>query len=335
MNGVEATVAKLQGREAAKAKTAPKFDKWDSAYDMAISEETSIPWVVTDLLPRTGIAVVYGSPDTGKSTLLRQLCLSVVAGEKWAGFKTNPTHKRAAYISTEDDIDSLNFIIKKQINAMGYDKAHCKNVYFLFQAGDVLEELTKLLVKATENDTPFDLIIIDCWSDIFNLNNSQANQVRVFLANFHDLARTYKTLIIFNHHSKKEIEHKAPHKNNVSGVGLVSKARLAIEFRNDPLDQHKRHLCVVKGNYLKDSMKVSSTCLSFKSGFHFDKLDKEGVEFESLAISADEKIIADENMYIDAKASTQDATAEKYGVDQSTVSRAIKRHEKRQLLTKS
>ena len=158
--------------------------------------------------------------------------------------------------------------------------------------------------------------------------------MRVFLSNFHDLVRQYETLIIFNHHSKKEIEHKAPNKNNVSGVGLVSKSRLAIEFRKDPHDLNKRHLCIVKGNYLKDDKKVTSTCLDFKSGYHFEKLENQGVEFESLAISPDEKIIADENMYKAAQDSTQKEVAEKYGVDQATVSRAIARHEKRQLLTK-
>ena len=307
-----------------------EFEKWDSAYSMASKGLTEMPWLVDGLFPKTGLAVVYGSADTGKSTLLRQLCLCVVAGIHWVGYKTKPEHKRTAYISTEDDIDSLSVILPKQIKEMEYDKAHCKNIYFLFQAGDVHAELKALLEKGHK----FDLVVIDCWSDIYNFNNSQANQVRVFLSNFNDLARIHKVLIIFNHHSKKEIEHKKPHKSNVSGVGLVSKSRLAIEFRNDPLDKELRHLCIVKGNYIQDDLKMDSVCLNFSSGFHFKPEANGNKPFEILAVSSEEKAQADENIYEYAQNNSQVETAEHFGVAQSSVSRAIKRHEQRKLYNK-
>ena len=315
--------------EAAKKNKLVTFDKWVPAYKMANSKQTKFNWLVDGLFPRTGLAVVYGSPDTGKSTLLRQLCLCVVASNDWIGKETKPEHKRAAYISTEDDKESLNVMLPKQVKAMKknmqYDKVHSHNVHFLFQAGDVLKELTTLL----ETGHKFDLIVIDCFSDIFTLNNSQANQVRVFLSNFHDLARTYETLIIFNHHSKKETENKIPHKNNVSGVGIVSKSRIAIEFRKDPLESHKRHLCVVKGNYLKDDMKEDSFCLDFSSGFHFKFLKDDGKPFESLVLEPEERENIDENIYnwveVDKKG-TQEEAALHFEKSQPTIHRAIKRH---------
>ena len=319
-------VKNLLERQTAHSKKPIKFKKWVPAFKMANSKQTSFNWLVDGLFPRTGLAVVYGSPDTGKSTLLRQLCLCVVASNHWIGFETKPQHKRTAYISTEDDKESLNVMLPKQVDNMGYDKVHSHNVHFLFQAGDVLKELTTLL----ETGHKFDLIVIDCFSDIFTLNNSQANQVRVFLSNFHDLARTYETLIIFNHHSKKETENKIPHKNNVSGVGIVSKSRIAIEFRKDPLESHKRHLCVVKGNYLKDDMKEDSFCLDFSSGFHFKFLGKEySKPFESLVLEPEERENIDENIYnyveVD-KTGTQEKAALHFDKSQTTICRAIKRH---------
>ena len=308
--------------EAAKKNELVTFDKWVPAYKMANSKEKEFNWLVDGLFPRTGLAVIYGSPDTGKSTLLRQLCLCVVASKKWTKFKTKPQHKRTAYISTEDDKESLNVMLPKQVEAMDYDKVHSHNVHFLFQAGDVLKELTTLL----ETGHKFDLIVIDCFSDIFTLNNSQANQVRVFLSNFHDLVREYETLIIFNHHSKKETENKIPHKNNVSGVGIVSKSRIAIEFRKDPLESHKRHLCVVKGNYLKDDMKVDSFCLDFSSGFHFKFLKDDGKPFESLVLEPEEREIIDENIYNYVEAHSQKEAEVYFEKSQPTISRACKRH---------
>ena len=311
--------------EAAKKNELVTFDKWVPAYKMANSKQTKFNWLVDGLLPKTGLVVFYGAPDSGKSTALRQLCLSIIASKKWLGFKTNGTNLRAAFISTEDDKESLNVMLPKQVEKMKYDKVHSHNVHFLFQAGDVLKELTTLL----ETGHKFDLIVIDCFSDIFTLNNSQANQVRVFLSNFHDLARTYETLIIFNHHSKKETENKIPHKNNVSGVGIVSKSRIAIEFRKDPLESHKRHLCVVKGNYLEDKMKENSFCLDFSSGFHFKFLKDDGKPFESLVLEPEERENIDENIYnwveVDKKG-TQEEAALHFEKSQPTIHRAIKRH---------
>ena len=220
----------------------------------------------------------------------------------------------------------MDVILPKQIEAMKYDAAHGDKLYFLFKGSEILKELTELLEKSVETSSKFDLIVIDCFSDIFTLQANAANQVRVFLTAFHDLAREFKTLIIFNHHSKKEAETRIPHKNNASGVGLVSKARVAIEFRKDPLEQEKRHLCVVKGNYLEDEFKINSFCLDFSSGFHFELLPNDGKPFESLVLQQDERENIDENIYNYVQEHNQEAAASYFEKSQPTISRAVKRH---------
>jgi|TARA_B110000495_G_C22962262_1_gene564125 archaellum biogenesis ATPase FlaH len=325
----EQAVQELLGSQTAATLETTDYKSWHKASEMINSPKTSFDWLVDGLLPKTGLVVFYGAPDSGKSTALRQLCLSIVAKTNWLGFKTNGTNLRAAFISTEDDKDALDVILKEQVNAMGYDKVHGDKLYFLFQAGDVLKELTTLLETSIANDDSWDIIIIDCFSDIFTLQANAANQVRVFLSSFHDLARTYETLIIFNHHSKKEAETRIPHKNNASGVGLVAKARVAIEFRKDPLEDYKRHLCVVKGNYLEDKMKVESFCLDFSSGFHFKIMPDDGKPFESLVLEPEERENIDENIYNYVeikKTGTQEEAAEYFEKSQSTISRAVTRH---------
>ena len=321
-------VEDLKVRQTAPTQVNPDYKSWIKASVMMNSEKTEFDWLVDGLLPKTGLVVFYGAPDSGKSTALRQLCLSIIASKKWLGFKTNGTNLRAAFISTEDDKDALDVILKKQVNAMGFDKVHGDKLYFLFQAGDVLKELTSLLETSKASDKSWDIIIIDCFSDIFTLQANAANQVRVFLSSFHDLARTYETLIIFNHHSKKEAETRVPHKNNASGVGLVSKARVAIEFRKDPLESNKRHLCVVKGNYLKDEIKENSYCLNFESGFHFERLPDDGKPFESLVLEPEERENIDENIYnyVHLPKNNQEVAAIHFEKSQSTIHRAVKRH---------
>ena len=148
----EQAVQELLGSQTAATLETTDYKSWHKASEMINSPKTSFDWLVDGLLPKTGLVVFYGAPDSGKSTALRQLCLSIVAKTNWLGFKTNGTNLRAAFISTEDDKDALDVILKKQVNAMGFDKVHGDKLYFLFQAGDVLKELTTLLETSIAND---------------------------------------------------------------------------------------------------------------------------------------------------------------------------------------
>ena len=101
---------------------------------------------------------------------------------------------------------------------------------------------------------------------------------------------------------------------------------MAIEFRKDPLEDHKRHLCVVKGNYLEDKMKVESFCLDFSSGFHFKIMPDDGKPFESLVLEQEERENIDENIYNYVELHDQVKAAVYFEKSQPTISRAVKRH---------
>jgi hypothetical protein len=87
---------------------------------------------------------------------------------------------------------------------------------------------------------------------------------------FFNLAQKYQCTIAFNHHTGKYTEERPPNKNNsIGSAGFEGKARLVMELRQDYQSNLKRHLCIVKGNYLGSEYKTRSFELDFdvKTGF--------------------------------------------------------------------
>src|SRR5688572_9617791 len=61
---------------------------------LLLADVQKIPCLVEPFLQQVGLACLAGSSDTGKSSLLRQLAISVVTGEKeFLGFPINARFK--------------------------------------------------------------------------------------------------------------------------------------------------------------------------------------------------------------------------------------------------
>src|SRR5690606_27509894 len=75
-----------------------------------------LPKLIDPIFPQIGLASLVGSSDTGKSTFLRQLAISIALGlDKFVGYKLNPIHRNVIFISTEDDPVSTSISIKKPV----------------------------------------------------------------------------------------------------------------------------------------------------------------------------------------------------------------------------
>jgi hypothetical protein len=121
---------------------------------------------------------------------------------------------------------------------------------------------------------------------------NQVSKVRNFLNDYHYLALKYECAIIFNHHSGKYTEDKPPSKNNsIGSAGFEGKARLVMELRPDYSDNSKRHLCIVKGNYLGAEYKNSSFELEFDGAGGFIRTGGRK-EFIQLARPKVSKVVA-------------------------------------------
>ena len=260
-----------------------------NATDMLRAPIEGIDNLVEPLLPRTGIAALVGTSDSGKSCFLRGLAMAIVEGrESFAGFELKPLHRRAIYVSTEDDAQSVAALMKRQISELGTTDGDYEGLDFIFDSSDLLPTLDVALTAR-----PADMVIVDAFADLYTGALNENNRVRGFLQQFQTLAVKHSTLFIFLHHTSKRSEVLTPSKHNAIGSqGFEAKMRLMMELRPDPERFDIRHLCIVKGNYLPAEYKHDSFELRFTEGLNYTATG-ERVPFEMLRERDPEKEEAD------------------------------------------
>jgi hypothetical protein len=245
-------------KQVARAKEYPKLI---SATDLLIRKVEIIPTLINPLFQRVGLAFLTGSSDAGKSAFLRQMALAVVNGdERFCGFGINPTHRRAIYVSSEDDEAAMAYLLNKQNQERRYPVENCEGLRYLFDTEDLLQRLDSNLIAE-----PVDLVVIDAFGDVYSKGSlNESNLVRAYLHPFSELAKRHSCLFVYLHHTGKRSNEREPDKANMLGSqGLEAKARCVIELREDPADPGLRHLCVLKGNYLPVEYKRESFVLRF------------------------------------------------------------------------
>jgi hypothetical protein len=218
-------------------------------------------YLMSPIFPQKGTAVLAGKPDLGKSQLARQLCIQVASGvNDFLGFTITPVHNRALYISTEDSKESTTFLLNKQLS--GLSQSPSENLRFIFadtlDQQEILEQLDAALTKA-----PVDIVVVDCFGDIFKGPDSNNNMaMRNTVKAFDKFAKKHNCLIIFVHHINKGAYNLMPGQEHIQGgAGLVQKVRLAIQLSEG--DGSIRYFTVVKGNYCPKDFKENSLELDF------------------------------------------------------------------------
>ena len=237
-----------------------------NGYDMLNLSAEAMECLLEPILPRTGVAALVGTSDSGKSTLLRGLAMAVASGSsEYLGFRLCPKHRSAIYVATEDDASAIGVLMQRQLEELGTPKEAYHTLDFVFEVDNLINNLDKMLEA-----TPRDLVIVDAFADLYTGPLNENNRVRSFLNQFSQLAVKHSVLIIFLHHTGKRTESLAPSKHNAIGSqGFEAKMRLVMELRPDPERHELRHLCIVKGNYLSDEYKHDSYVLRFTSALNF------------------------------------------------------------------
>jgi RecA-family ATPase len=249
---------------------------------LLLSEIKEIPTLVAPFLQQTGLACLAGSSDTGKSSILRQLAIAIVTGENdFLGFTLTAKHRSVIYVPTEDLERETSYLLHRQTQL--YKPEQLKGLRFIFEITNLYKELDKRL-----NNKPADLVIIDCFADVYGGDLKDTQKIRTYLHPFQELAQKHQMLILFLHHTGKRTENFEPSKNNLlSGQGFEAKMRLVIELRADLLNPAYRHLCIVKGNYLPAIHKKESYVLQFDEQHFVFSNTGERMPFELLVKQTD------------------------------------------------
>jgi RecA-family ATPase len=279
----------------------------------------SLPCLLDPILPKTGLAGLGGSSDVGKSCFLRQLATAVATGQSdFLGFPLNLTHNSCIYVTTEDDEMAISFLLSKANKSKSRPASDYSSLKFIFDTTNLLEKIEYQISLS-----PVDLIIIDAFADMYGKSMNDSNQVRTFLNEYSQIAQKYKCLVIFLHHTGKGKEDFIPSKNNLLGSqGFEAKMRTVIELKLDQNEADKRHLCIVKANYLPREFKTKSFVLHFDENLQFS-MTGERKDFEELKASSNaEKISKVKKLKEEGK--TQKKISDELKIAQSSVSRYLK-----------
>lgn len=236
--------------------------------DLINNSITEVPMLIPPLFQQVGLASIFGSSDVGKSSLARQQCIMVVASDKFLDFNVNAKHHRAIYVSLEDDLFAISPLFKKQAKALGLEASQLKGLEFIFFSDNIISELDQRLTA-----NPADLVVIDPYSQVCSKDMYKANEVRDVLAEYQNLAIKHRCLIIFIHHTRKTGESLNPSKNNALGSqAFEAYLRLLLEVKSNINNPDKKHVCVVKGNYVPSKFKRDSFDFEFTKDLIYKSL---------------------------------------------------------------
>jgi len=239
----------------------------DSLYNLEYKEGK---FLVDKLIPKASLTGLVGESDTGKSSFLRQLAISIVYGDdNFLEFNINGGCRNVLYISTEDGEIGTSEWIKKHLGRDVPKNEFLSSLRFVYTTDSIVSNLKEVVMRNC-----IDLIIVDSYADIFEGNMNNSNEVRAFLNQFNSLANEYGTTIIFLHHINKSAVGK-PNKKFISGShGFEAKMRSVLYLTKDANDDNYRNLSIVKGNYLSSKEKSECYVLEFNEQLSFKNTGK-------------------------------------------------------------
>ena len=240
----------------------------------------SIEFLVDKLIPQGTLCALVGESDTGKSSLLRQLALSLVYGDSdFLGFKLKESCRNVIYVSTEDGEMATSVWLNKYFGEEIAKDDRLSKLKYVYNTEGIIKNLREVV-----STNCVDLIIIDSYADLFTGSMNNSNEVRSFLNMYNNIANEFGVTVVFLHHTKKASAGMVPNKNSILGSqGFEAKMRSVLMLTQDDSDESLRHLCIVKNNYLPESEKSMSYVLRFNEHLAFD-IASDRVKLNELAL---------------------------------------------------
>ena len=238
-----------------------------------------VRYLIDKLIPRGTLCALVGESDTGKSSLLRQLAMSLVYGDSdFLGFKLDESSRNVIYVSTEDGQMATSVWMNKYFGEEVAKTERLSKLKYVFYTEGIIKNLKQVVRK-----NKVDLIIIDSYADLFTGSMNNSNEVRSFLNMYSNIANEIDVAVVFLHHTKKASAGMTPNKNSILGSqGFEAKMRSVMMLTKDKEDDSLRHLCVVKNNYMPETNKSESYVLRFSEQLSFTNTG-ERVQLNDLA----------------------------------------------------
>lgn len=155
--------------------------------------KSKVDWLVDGILTAGGVSLLVGQPKSGKSTITRQLTMSVMRGQPFFGREVKKG--KVLYLALEEQEEILN----EQFQTLGINKDDDMIIHVGGVFGDkVIEELK----SAIEHYSP-SLVIIDTLLLFTTCNPNDYREVNTELAKIRAVARETNSHICAIHHQNK------------------------------------------------------------------------------------------------------------------------------------
>lgn len=162
-----------------------------------------LQWIVKGILPRAGLAVVFGASAAGKTFLVFDLVAAIARGTEWRGLRV--TRGRGVYIAAEGAEGFRNRM-----------QAYCEHhdiepadlaVLVIPEAPNLMDkEQVKELVKEIQKLGRMDFVVVDTYArTMVGGNENDAKDAGVMIAHCAVIHRYTGALVILVHHSGKDV----------------------------------------------------------------------------------------------------------------------------------
>lgn len=170
---------------------------WTGKSLSEILEEEKPPFIVTDFLPASGVAMLAAPPKARKSWAVMQLAHAVATGTPWLGFDI-PQPRKVLYVQAE----LPNWMVAERIVQM-YGSDPLDNVAFFYvPAANLLEDddLQGLLDAVQSYEA--ELVIIDPVANFWQGDENSSSSVNQF---FDQIAKiqALNCAVVMVHHTRK------------------------------------------------------------------------------------------------------------------------------------
>lgn len=182
-------------------------------------------WLVKGLLPRTGIALCYGHPGSGKTFWALDIAMHVALNWPWHGLTTE--QGLVVYVGAEG-LSGLRNRIAAFRQHHGINSAiPFALVPASIDMQDPKADTERLIasIKSACADSGFEprLVVIDTLSKTFGSGKENTDDMAAYVANCEKIAGTFDCCVMPVHHRPKDAESKEPrgHSSLKGGVDTV------------------------------------------------------------------------------------------------------------------
>jgi hypothetical protein len=177
-------------------------------------------WAVKDILPREGLAVLYGHPGSGKSTLALDIAMHIALGRDWNSHKTRLG--MVIYLAAEGQPG-----LRKRIAAFRqHHGLSAPNRFALIPTRADLFERDRqaftqtIAVAAAKSGFELALIVVDTVSLTLGNGRENTDDLAVYVAFLSSLAVELRCCVLLIHHRPKDAVSREPRGHGSLGAAV-------------------------------------------------------------------------------------------------------------------